>query len=68
LADDFGTPYSVCRPIRATLENNLSASVATVVMQPKAGIMEVAPLPAHGCDYTTYTLQVDHSARRLAAE
>lgn len=68
LADDFATPYSVCRPIRKNTDNNLSATVATVIMQPKAGIMEVAPLPAHGAEFTTYTLPVDKTALRQAAE
>jgi len=57
LFDDFGTPYSVCRPPRAGLRDaNLSATVAMVVMQPAAGIMEVAPLPALNRDFTRYSL------------
>ena len=68
LADDFATPFSVCRPIRPTAQDNLSATVATVVMQPELGVMEVAPLPAHGARYTTYRLTPDHAALRTAAE
>lgn len=68
LADDFQTPFSVCRPIRRNTDDNLSATVATVVMQPSRGVMEVAPLPAHGARFTTYTLPQDQAARKAAAE
>jgi isopenicillin-N N-acyltransferase like protein len=68
LADDFGTPWSVCRPPRPSLENNLSATVAMVVMQPAHGVMEVAPLPALGLDFTRYALTVDQAATRAAAQ
>ena len=56
LADDFASPWSVCRPPRANLEGVMVATVAAVVMQPARGIMEVAPLPALGAVYTTYSL------------
>jgi len=69
LSDDFGSPWSVCRPPRPNLAgNNLSATVAMVVMQPSRGIMEVAPLPALGLDFTTYTLTMDGGTLRAAAE
>lgn len=69
LADDFGSPWSVCRPPRPNLaKNNLSATVAMVVMQPSRGIMEVAPLPALGLDFTAYTLEMDGTSLRAAAE
>jgi isopenicillin-N N-acyltransferase-like protein len=68
LADDFGTPWSVCRPPRRNTENNLSATVAMVVMQPALGVMEVAPLPALGLSFTRYELAMDQTATRAAAE
>jgi isopenicillin-N N-acyltransferase-like protein len=68
LADDFATPWSVCRPPRANLHGVESATVATIVMQPALGLMEVAPLPALGASYTTYRLTPDHAASRAAAE
>jgi isopenicillin-N N-acyltransferase-like protein len=69
LADDFGTPWAVCRPPRANMAGTtLSATVAMVVMQPSRGIMEVAPLPALGLDFTTYTLATDAAALRAAAD
>lgn len=54
--DDFGTPYAVCRPPRPPLGGNLTATVATIVMEPHAGIMDVAPLPALNRGFTRYSL------------
>ena len=68
LADDFASPWSVCRPPRANLQGVLTATVAMLVMQPSLGIMEVAPLPALGLNFTTYTLPIDRAATRAAAE
>ena len=56
LFDDFGTPYSVCRPPRPGSHDDLSATVAMVVMEPAAGWMEVAPLPALNRSFTRYSL------------
>ncbi|AUA59657.1 Predicted choloylglycine hydrolase [Achromobacter spanius] len=56
LFDDFGAPYSVCRPPRPGSHDNLSATVAMVVMEPAAGLMEVAPLPALNRTFTRYSL------------
>jgi isopenicillin-N N-acyltransferase-like protein len=57
LLDDFATPWSVCRPPRLSLNGTLTATVATIVMEPALGVMEVAPLPALGADFTTYRLE-----------
>lgn len=59
LFDDFGSPYSVCRPPRPGSNNNLSATVAMVVMEAAAGIMEVAPLPALNRTFTRYSFTDD---------
>ncbi|HEY1930905.1 MAG TPA: C45 family peptidase [Acetobacteraceae bacterium] len=57
LFDDFGTPYSVCRPPRpAASGDNLSASVMMIVMQPSEGWMEICRLPALNREFTRYTL------------
>jgi hypothetical protein len=56
LADDFGTPYAVCRPPIADTGDRLSATVATLVMTPATGTMEVAPLPALGTKFDRYVL------------
>ncbi|CAB3878638.1 C45 family autoproteolytic acyltransferase/hydolase [Achromobacter anxifer] len=59
LFDDFGTPYSVCRPPRPGSHDNLSATVAMVIMEPAAGLMEVAPLPALNRTFTRYSLTAE---------
>ncbi len=56
LFDDFATPWSVCRPPRLNTSNTLSATVAMIVMQPAAGVMEVAMLPALDRRFTRYDL------------
>jgi isopenicillin-N N-acyltransferase like protein len=66
LFDDFGTPWSVCRPPRPGIGGGVTASVAMVVMQPALGVMEVAPLPALNRSFTRYSL--DRAAVRSAAE
>ncbi|AOB32805.1 peptidase C45 [Bordetella sp. H567] len=57
--DDFGTPYSVCRPPRQNSHDNLSASVAMVVMEPAVGEMDVVPMPALNRVYTRYSLTAE---------
>ncbi len=59
LFDDFGTPYSVCRPPRPGSHDNLSATVAMVVMEPAFGILDAAPLPALNKTFTRYSLSDD---------
>lgn len=57
LLDDFASPWSVCRPPRKDVgRDTRSATVATIVMQPASGIMEVAALPALAPTFTTYRL------------
>ena len=63
--DDFAAPWSVCRPPRRTVESNLSATVAMILMDPAAGRLEIAPLPALNRRFETYTLEMD---RRFRAE
>lgn len=62
LFDDFGTPWSICRPPRPSAINNLSATVAMIVMAPASGRMEVAMLPALNRDFSTFTLEMDSAA------
>jgi len=66
LFDDFATPYSVCRPPRMNSANNLSATVAMIVMRPALGEMDVAMLPALQREFTHYTLTPVLSARQAA--
>lgn len=57
LFDRFADPWSVCRPPRQTLSSNLSATVAMIVMDPAAGTMEVAMLPALNREFQRFTLE-----------
>lgn len=59
LFDDFGSPYAVCRPPRPGSHDNLSATVAMVIMEPASGLMEVAPLPALNRSFTRYSLNAE---------
>lgn len=59
LLDDFETPWSVCRPPRPSKVSNLSATVATVLMEPALGRMYVSMLPALCPEFTLYTLDMD---------
>lgn len=57
LLDDRHTPWSVCRPPRLDPSRNIhTATVSTVVMQPRAGVMEVANLAAVNPEFTIYRL------------
>jgi hypothetical protein len=56
LFDDFLSPFSVCRPPRPGLRGDITASVAMILMEPAAGVMEVAPLPALNRSFTRYSL------------
>ena len=71
LFDDFEAPWSVCRPTRLTANNNLSATVAMIVMEPALGLMEVAMLPATNREFQTFRLdmklQAANGARPIAA-
>jgi isopenicillin-N N-acyltransferase-like protein len=63
LFDEFGYPWSVCRPPRRNLSNNLSATVAMILMEPASGLMQAAPLPALNREFTTYRLEIDEIGR-----
>ena len=72
LFDDFGSPWSVCRPPRLSMAEGGSApvetaTVAMIVMRPGEGAMDVAPLPALSRRFTTYRLTPDRAAARSAA-
>jgi isopenicillin-N N-acyltransferase-like protein len=59
LFDDFEWPWSVCRPPRMNLNNNMSATVAMIVMEPALGRMEVALLPAIHRHFSQFQLDMD---------
>lgn len=54
LLDDFASPWAVCRPPRMNLANNLSATVASIIMNPSEGVMQVACLPAVNPNFVDY--------------
>jgi isopenicillin-N N-acyltransferase-like protein len=57
LLDAFQTPWSVCRPPRKDFgRETRSATVATIIMQPALGVMDIAPLTAIDPRFTTYRL------------
>lgn len=54
--DAMDTPHSVCQPPREWEPGEVGATVATLVMDPGAGTMDVAPMPALGARFTRYAL------------
>lgn len=60
LLDDYQYPYSICRPPRASFTMSASATVASIVMEPARGEMDLAIMPALNPKYTRYGLQMDH--------
>ena len=63
LFDEFAYPWSVCRPPRRNLSNNLSATVAMILMEAATGTMQAAPLPALNREFTEYRLEIDEIGR-----
>ncbi|TIU93430.1 MAG: acyl-CoA--6-aminopenicillanic acid acyltransferase, partial [Mesorhizobium sp.] len=59
LFDNFASPFSVCRPQIRKEGGNLSATVAMIVFEPAAGVMEIAPLPAKNREFTRYELTIE---------
>jgi len=67
LFDDFGHPWSVCRPPRKSLTQNLSATVAMIVMEPAEGVMDVCVLPALNKQFQSYRVEMQGAGRAAAA-
>lgn len=67
LFDDFGHPWSVCRPPRKSLTQNLSATVAMIVMEPALGVMDVCVLPALNKQFQSYSVEMQGAGRAAAA-
>jgi isopenicillin-N N-acyltransferase-like protein len=66
--DDFGKPFAVCRPPRPSSggEDNLSATVAMILMRPASGFMEIASLPAINRTFGQYRLEMESDYARYA--
>jgi isopenicillin-N N-acyltransferase-like protein len=66
--DDYGSPWSVCRPPRPNNRGNIVATSAMILMRPGEGHLEACPMPALNKQFTTYTLTPDQTAQKQAAE
>jgi len=66
--DDYGSPWSVCRPPRPNNRGNQVATSAMILMRPGEGHLEACPMPALNRRFTTYTLTPDAIAQKQAAE
>lgn len=60
MLDDFESPWSICYPPRASSPTDPTpyATVATLIMRPVLGEMQVAMLPALDKQFTRYTLEM----------
>jgi isopenicillin-N N-acyltransferase-like protein len=65
--DDWGSPYSVCRPPRLNTRGVMTATTAMILMRPGEGHLEACPMPALNRRFTTYTLTPDQTAQQRAA-
>jgi isopenicillin-N N-acyltransferase-like protein len=66
--DDWGSPWSVCRPPRLSVRGVMSATTAMILMRPGEGHLEACPMPSRNRQFTTYTLTPDRTAQRQAAD
>ena len=66
--DDWGSPWSVCRPPRLNTRGVMTATTAMILMRPGEGHLEACPMPALNRSFTAYTLTPDRVAQRAAAE
>ncbi|MFZ5784596.1 MAG: C45 family autoproteolytic acyltransferase/hydrolase [Pseudomonadota bacterium] len=66
--DDWGSPWSVCRPPRPNTRGVVTATAAMILMRPGEGHLEACPMPALNRQFTTYALTPDRTAQKQAAE
>ena len=57
LFDDYGTPYSVCRPPRAIPGGPVTATSAMILMDAAKGMLQAVPGPYANRTVTEYRLQ-----------
>jgi len=67
LLDTAGAPLSICVPPRVSSVTGHTATVASFLMRPSLGEMQVAMQPYAGANYVRYTLVADASAERQPA-
>lgn len=70
LLDDAGSPLSICAPPRPSSIAGRTATVASILMRPALGEMEIAMMPSEGADYRRFTLAGEPvaAAQPLAAD
>ena len=66
--DDWGSPWSVCRPPRLNTRGVTTATTAMILMRPGEGHLEACPMPALNRRFTTYTLTPDRIAQLQAGQ
>ena len=66
--DDWGSPWSVCRPPRLNTRGVKTATTAMILMRPGEGHLEACPMPSLNRRFTTYSLTPDRTAQRQAAD
>ncbi len=66
--DDWGAPWSVCRPPRLNTRGVQTATTAMILMRPTEGHLEACPMPALNKRFTRYSLTPDRTAQKQAAE
>lgn len=63
LADNWQSPFSVCRPPRPGMGGAITATVAMIVIDPAKAAMRIAPMPAAGISLTEYALSSETKRR-----
>lgn len=66
LFDDYGSPYSVCRPPRAVANGPVTATAAMIVMDAAEGMLQAVPGPYANRTVTEYRLQDAPAGMRKA--
>ena len=66
--DDWGSPWSVCRPPRMNTRGVKTATTAMILMRPGEGHLEACPMPALNRRFTTYALTPDRTAQLQAGQ
>jgi isopenicillin-N N-acyltransferase-like protein len=65
--DDYGSPYSVCRPPRAMPGGPVSVTAAMILMDAAEGVLQAVPAPYANRTVTEYRLQDNPAGLRKTA-
>ncbi len=70
LSDTEGSPLSICVPPRASSVTGQTATVASFLMRPALGEMQVAMMPSQGGQFVRYSIEGEAivSTERMAAD